>query len=252
MINVVSLLCPTRGRPAFAERLMESVARTAAQPKRVELLFYVDGDDPERAGYEAFAARLTQGPIALGRCTVFVGEPMSVSRSWNVLARQSVGDLLVMANDDQVYVDAGWDARLDAEVDAYPDGIFCMWFNDGINGGCHCAFPIVSRVWCETLGYFTPGIFEFLYNDTWVMDIAARVGRTHYIPDVLVEHRHFTAGKSEFDDTYRRHRTGASDGRAARDGARYAQAAAQREQAAVALREAIGRYEKSRVLVESL
>lgn len=252
MTNVISLLCPTRGRPAFAERLLESVARTAAQPGRVELLFYVDSDDPERAAYEAFAARLTQGPLALGRCTVFVGEPMSVSRSWNILARQCVGDLFVMANDDQVYVDAGWDTRLDREASAYPDGIFCMWFNDGINGVRHCAFPIVSRTWYETLGYFTPGIFEFLYNDTWVMDIAVRLGRTHYIPDVLVEHRHFTAGKSEFDDTYQRHRTGASDGRAARDGERYAQSVLQREHAAAALRKIIGQHGTSLALVAAL
>ena len=50
-----------------------------------------------------------------------------------------------------------------------------MWMDDRINRENHCAFPIVSRKWCETLGYFTPGVFHFGYNDTWVFDIAQRV-----------------------------------------------------------------------------
>ena len=45
----------------------------------------------------------------------------------------------------------------------------------------------------ETLGYFAPPYFEFGYNDTWIMDLAQRVGRLRYIPEVTIEHRHFTA-----------------------------------------------------------
>ena len=83
-----------------------------------------------------------------------------------------------------------------------------MWFNDGINGEKHCAFPIISKKWFHTVGHFTPGIFNFLYNDTWIFDIAKRIGRAHYIPHVTTEHLHFTTGKSEVDETTKRNRTG--------------------------------------------
>ena len=43
---VISLLCPTRQRPEMAHKYMESVLSTASQPQRVELLFYLDFNDP--------------------------------------------------------------------------------------------------------------------------------------------------------------------------------------------------------------
>ena len=93
-----------------------------------------------------------------------------------------------MATDAQLYGHEGWDTRLDAEILKFPDRIYCIWFNDGINGSGHCAFPIVSRRWYNTLGYFTPGIFDFLFNDTWIMAIAQLLGRVHYVDDVTVEY----------------------------------------------------------------
>jgi len=95
---------------------------------------------------------------------------------------------------------------IDMETTRFPDEVYCMWFNDGINGPNLCAFPIVSRTWYETLGYFTPDLFEYFYVDTWIMDIAKRAGRLHYIPHILVEHMHFTQAKSVYDDTYKRNR----------------------------------------------
>lgn len=212
-----SLLCPSRGRPDGVRQLVESVAATASVRGRIEVLVYIDSDDPELEGYRRTFAELASSGHGLGRVQAIIGPPRSVSVSWNDLAAASRADVLMMANDDQVYVDAGWDSRLDTCIAAYPDRIFCMWFNDGIAGEKHCAFPIVSRRWYDTLGYFTPGVFEFIANDTWIMDLGRRVGRLHYIGDVLVEHRHFSVGKSAFDATYRRHRKGEQEQRLARD-----------------------------------
>jgi FkbM family methyltransferase len=133
---------------------------------------------------------------------LLIGEPIGISKSWNELAARCQGDLLIMAADDQTYSDRGWDNRLDQEVEKFPDQIFCMWFNDGHWGEKLCTFPIVSRQWCLTLGYFTTGIFECLYDDLWIMDLAKRVDRLHYIPDVLTEHFHWSYGKAAIDTTY--------------------------------------------------
>ena len=106
-----------------------------------------------------------------------------------------LGDILIMGNDDQEYQTQYWDTTLEGEVNKYPDDIYCAWFEDKINGPKHCAFPIISRKWYDTVGYFAPGVFNFGYNDTWVYDIAKRVGRTHFIPDVVVEHKHFSKAR---------------------------------------------------------
>ena len=136
------------------------------------------------------------------------GESKSVSESWNDLYAKSVGDILIMGNDDLLYRTSLWDLRIEKESERFRDDIYCMWMDDKINDNRHCAFPIVSRKWCETLGYFAPGVFKFGYNDTWVYDIAKRIGRCHWVPSVVGEHMHFTQSKSQTDDTYKRNRVG--------------------------------------------
>jgi glycosyl transferase/beta-hydroxylase protein BlmF len=200
--KLISLLCPTRGRSSQAIRLALSVSNTAVHPERVEVLFYVDDNDPEQSKYlQEFKIRQSE-LNELGRCLLLVSEPIGVSKAWNELAARSQGDLLIMAADDQIYNDRGWDNRLDTEATKYADEIFCMWFNDGHWGEKLCTFPIVSRRWCLTLGYFTTGLFECLYDDLWIMDVAKRLGRLHYIPDVLTEHFHWSYGKAQIDATY--------------------------------------------------
>lgn len=202
MKQVISLLAPTRGRPEQALRLALSVLATAVNPRRVEVLFYVDLDDPEKSNYiDAFEQAKSQLEQFM-RCQLLMGEPIGISKAWNELAARSQGNLLIMAADDQTYNDAGWDDRLDQEIEKFPDQIFCMWFNDGHWGEKLCTFPIVSRKWCLTLGYFTTGLFECLYDDLWIMDLAKRLGRLHYISDVLTEHLHWSYGKAEIDATY--------------------------------------------------
>ncbi len=197
----ISVLCPTRGRPDMAVRMCESIISTAADADRVEVLLYVDEDDPALDQYlEQF--RYREGREFVRSCVLANGEPIGIARAWNHLARMAQGDVLIMGGDDQTYDDAGWDSRLDEEVAKYPDQIYCMWFNDGHWKDKLCTFPIVSRKWVDTLGYFVPPFFERIYLDTWLMDLAQRVGRLHYVPDVLTEHHHVSYGKGIYDSTY--------------------------------------------------
>ncbi|MFD5823959.1 aspartyl/asparaginyl beta-hydroxylase domain-containing protein [Lentzea sp. NPDC060358] len=206
----LSLLCPTRHRVANLAEFLRSVHRTAAAPGRVEVLCYVDEDDPALPEYEElFAqARLRYGGLA--RCVLHVGPSIGVAAAWNSLAEQATGDFLLMANDDQLYVDHGWDATLDrrvAELTAlHGDGVLCLYFdgNQYTDGGRD--FPIVSRSWYETLGYFVPTIFQQWEVEQWVFDLAERLERLFAVSGVFVEHRHYQDYKATFDLTYQRHR----------------------------------------------
>lgn len=164
-------------------------------PEDIEMYFYVDEDDPELKLYADWHL------VAPNQVHIHVGPAISVSKSWNSIADLCNGDILIMGNDDIVYRTQNWDNILIKRLSLYPDQIYCAWFDDGIDARNHCAFPIVSRKWYETLGYFTPGIFEFLYNDTWVFDIGKMVQRTLYIPEVYAEHEHFSTGKMQADET---------------------------------------------------
>ena len=195
----LALLCPTRGRPERAVDYVTSAFETASDPDRLECHFYVDSDDPRKSEYEIALAALTAKNVSL-----FVGPPFGVPRAINHLATETDADILMVGNDDQVYIDRGWDERLDIEAAKFPDGVFCIWFNDGWESENFCTFPILGRGWYNALGHLQSPIFEHFHTDSWIWMLAKSIDRAHYISDVHVEHRHWKAGHGEIDDTYER------------------------------------------------
>jgi len=215
---IKSILTPTRNRPANCERFIKSVYSSTKTRKNVEMLFYVDEDDPAIEAYKSLHWHAQKEYEGFKKIEFVFGNPMSVSKSWNILAERCEGDVLIMGNDDLVYQTDGWDEKLDQELDQYrADKVYVAWMNDGINGEKHCAFPIVSREWYECLGRFTPGCFNFGYNDTWIFEVGTMLERLHYIPFIHAEHLHFSVGKSEMDDTYAHNRTQAKGNLYAKD-----------------------------------
>ncbi|SES27076.1 Aspartyl/Asparaginyl beta-hydroxylase [Lentzea xinjiangensis] len=206
----LSLLCPTRNRVAGLAEFLRSVHRTAAAPGRVEVLCYVDDDDPALPEYRELFAHARQRYGALARCALHVGPSIGVAAAWNHLAEQAEGDFLMMANDDQLYVDHGWDVALDrrvAELTAlHGDSVLCLYFDAAQYPGGGRDFPIVSRAWYETLGYFVPTIFQQWEVEQWVFDLAERLERLFAVSGIFVEHRHYQDYKATFDQTYQRHR----------------------------------------------
>jgi len=194
-----SILTPSRNRPHRLKTFVDSVLDNAKYIDNIELLIYVDNDDSAIEQYKQMQ----------GYRNIFIifDKPISISKSWNTMAEQCKGDIMIMGNDDLEYRTMHWDILLLTELQKYPDQIYVAWMEDGINADKHCAFPIISRKWYQTLGYFTPGVFNFGYNDTWIYDIGKRVNRCHYIPHIKAEHMHFSANKSVYDDTYARNRT---------------------------------------------
>ena len=78
-------------------------------------------------------------------------------------------------------------------------------------------FPIVSRKWFNTLGYFTPGCFEFTFNDGWITDLGSRINRLHYVKKVKVPHLHADIGLAQKDKTWQKHRINIGSGVFKRD-----------------------------------
>ena len=238
---IKSILTPTRNRPNNCERFIKSVYNSARTRKNVEMLFYVDNDDPAITSYKSLDWHAQKEYEGFKNIKFIYGEPKSVSISWNDLAEECIGDVLIMGNDDLVYQTDGWDEKLDQELNIYKDdNIYVAWMNDNINFEKHCAFPIVSRQWYECLGRFTPGSFNFGYNDTWIFEVGKMLDRCHYIPFIKAEHLHFSTGKSEMDDTYARNRTQEKGNLYAKDQIIFNKTRATRQNDRDRLRELIG------------
>ena len=201
----ISVLLPTRSRPG---RFIESVVamlRLASRLERIELIVYVDEDDPDLAKYGVIREQLMVKFSNLNRLQFFLGPPIGTNRCVNMMAEAAEGDILFHASDDAVMRTQGWDDILDQRTqEAYPDGVYLTWFDDGLLGDKMPVHPIVGRAWKETLGFFLPCYFIHLNSDARLMDIATRVGRTLYIKEALYEHCHHGHGAAQIDATYER------------------------------------------------
>ena len=93
--------------------------------------------------------------------------------------------------DDLRYI-SYWDEILLNVTQQIKDNIYCCWFDDSTSRAEYCDFPMVSRQWYKILGYFTPEIFMFGYNDVWIYDMAKAIKRAFYIPEVKISHERGT------------------------------------------------------------
>lgn len=180
----------------MAKAMAESLVAKADSPERIELIFYVDENDPCVEQYREILAS-TKRMIAPER---------PISECYQRMFDFSDADVFFIANDDAIMQTKSWDSIVLERIADYPDGIFLAWFWDGIQGEKMACFPILSRRWIETLGYVVPPYFKTICADRWLTEIARKLGRCLYIPEVYFEHLHPSTGKRKQDDTYKRNR----------------------------------------------
>lgn len=187
---MISILCPTRGRPNNMRRLFESVYSTA-DSKDIEIIFYIDADDGPSIDMA----------LELGTSSI-VGPRIVLSEMWNRCYEMSRGGILMHCGDDIIFRSDSWDTLVLKAFDEVSDKILLVYGRDGLQDEGLGTHTFMHRKWAETVGYFVPPYFSSDYNDTWLNDVAIAIGRRKYIPEIYTEHMHPAAGKSEWDKTH--------------------------------------------------
>lgn len=180
MVDLISVLFPTRGRPRHVRELVESATRTSATGD-VEFVCYVDLDD------EVSVANLRDLAGEGHPVRTLIGPHMTMSNMWNPLAEAAVGQLLMFADDEAVFHTPGWDAAVTAEFERWPDRAVLVYGDDRCHGEVLAAYFFVHRVWLKIFGRLTPRQFTYGYADVWCFEVARAAGRTAYLPDVVIE-----------------------------------------------------------------
>lgn len=195
----ISLLLPTRGRPALVERLFRSIAETTAHPERVEVILYIDEDDTGSHHLDSKDVRVVR----------IVGPVISMGAYNSACLARARGDIIILANDDMVIRTPGWDNAI-AEADAdFADGIYLAYGNDLFKKRGLCTFPVLSRRTCELLVEPYPAAYQGAFIDVHLFDIFKRLqhagfSRVRYLDNMVFEHLHYRTGKAVFDETYKR------------------------------------------------
>jgi glycosyltransferase involved in cell wall biosynthesis len=196
---VISLLLPTRGRPALVQRLFDSIATSTANLDNIEVILYVDDDDVDSHALDSDRFKVDR----------IIGPPTTMGHYNSTCLARSRGEIVILANDDMVIRTPGWDERVAAVHAEYPDGVYLAYCNDLFKNRGWCTFPILSRRTCQLLGDPYPVIYRGAFIDTHLVDIFKRLehageNRIRYLSDVVFEHLHYRVGKAEFDATYRK------------------------------------------------
>lgn len=188
---MISLVVPSRRRPDRYKEMVESALDTANG--HLQFITRLDEDDESYKSYPHY------GPQIIARRGV-------LSDAWNDGARLADGDYIMMAADDLIFRTGGWDTLVEKAFQTLPDGIGLVHVNDGFQNERIATHPIITRQWYQTVTYLCPPYFTADYNDVWLHEVADAIGRRLYLPDVLVEHMHPDAGKSDFDIVYQEQR----------------------------------------------
>ena len=205
------ILVPSRGRPASVARLIAACQETCQA--RTALFFAFDNDDPWLGKY---MHEMSEAPFS----TAYIVGPRDTLAGWtNAMARMAVSEAGALASlgDDHVPLTPGWDKLLlDAITDHGGTGI--AYGNDLLQGQNLPTAPVISANVAAALGWFCEPSLAHMYVDNVWRDLGQGAGCLHYVPEVVIEHRHPQASKAGHDATY-----AGSESRMGQDGVAYQQ-----------------------------
>ena len=198
---LISLLVPSRGRPAGLLRMLQSAREHATHRRQIEAVVYLDEDDAHN--YLPFRERWVR-PV--------VGPRILLSETWNVCCREARGEILMHCGDDIVFRTPGWDAIVRETFALSQDKILLVHGDDvSPNTDALATHGFLHRRWAETVGYFVPPLFSSDWNDVWLTEVADMLGRRVKVP-IVTEHMHYSFGKAERDqNTIEREERGVRD-----------------------------------------
>lgn len=194
----ISLLLPTRGRPALLQRLFDSIVATTENLPALEVILYIDEDDLP-------SQQIEHPSLSLVKLIKRPGETMG--RMNQTCFEASRGRFVMLMNDDVIFRTKAWDVRTLDAFARFPDDIALVYGNDLHQRESVATLPILSRAVCDVLGGICPRDYLNVYIDVHLLDVfkkLAKLGhqRIAYLAEVIFEHMHHEVGKSSMDATY--------------------------------------------------
>lgn len=185
---------PSRGRPDSIARLLNAMSETCRGD--TTLVVGLDEDDPERGRYPV-------PPHPPGRWTVQVLPGLRRVVPWlNALAvpLTEFYDYIGHFGDDNVPRTVGWDLRVMDALGRTPFAFANDLYPGRGPGELACHVFTRSEV-IAALGYFGPPTLRHMYVDNVWTHWGQQCGIS-FLPEVVIEHMHYTAGKSLLDQSY--------------------------------------------------
>jgi hypothetical protein len=189
----ISLLHPSRGRPVKSFMNTSEWLNKASGKHDIEIICAVDIDDPTRREY---------GNHYKQDCYEFPSK--DVVQATNFAAKVATGDILVYLSDDFSAPD-NWDELIVREFENENRPLVlkvddCLQpFHTQI-----LTIPIMNRALYEKLGYFWHPGYKSMFVDCDLYWTALSIGAVKMCPHLKFPHHHYSNGKAQHDETYKR------------------------------------------------
>ncbi|MFE3202224.1 hypothetical protein [Embleya sp. NPDC059237] len=197
MTRDLLVLVPTRGRPHAVAELLD----TWHCGPSTDLLLGVDDDDPELPTYRALVDAHNEPAVILQ-----TGPRLRLGGTLNALATEHATHYRAIAfmGDDHRPRTIGWDTAFLAELDRLraEHGAGLVYGDDLLmRQRLPTAVALTSNI-VTTLGRMVPTGLIHLYLDNYWLDLGHALDAITWMPNVIVEHVHPSAGKAAWDDRY--------------------------------------------------
>lgn len=184
-----AVIIPTRGRGIkIRDRILESKVNSSSS----EFFLSVDHDDTSD-----YAWASVDGVGIVSGTNSCMNE--ALNRAAKKLCFQY--EFLTFMGDDHVARTKDWDLKLICAAEALGPASLA-YGNDLLAGESLPTAIMVDSKFVQRLGYMAPPVLRHMFLDDFWLEIGSRSKKLAYISDVVLEHLHFSVGKSESDATY--------------------------------------------------
>lgn len=180
------VILPTRGRPENAARCVDFLKENSSIS---DILIAIDDDQSDL--YPRIDDVIYE-----------VNPRLRMNGTLNLVASKYADkyESIFFLGDDHITRTKGWDEKLYEPIKARGYGL--SYGDDKFQGKNLATAVMMSTNIIKTLGFMAPPKLIHLYMDNFWMSLGQALDCINYVPEVVVEHMHFAAGKSEKDEQY--------------------------------------------------
>lgn len=185
-MNSNLVIIPARGRPDKAIAAFDALK---AHSKISDFMIGLDDDDAEN--YPEIEGVIRE-----------VNPRLRMNGTLNLLVNryETRYETITFMGDDHLVRTEGWDEKLYQPILERGYGI--SYGNDLFQGANLPTMVMMSTSISRILGFFAPPKLIHLYMDNFWKTFGQITNCLNYVPDAIIEHMHYMAGKSQVDAQY--------------------------------------------------
>jgi hypothetical protein len=183
---MISLICPSRGRP---QKSFETISSWISCAGNVELEVLIAVEHEEFLAYIEPYSKL---PLQIA---FFPGEYGSAVKAINEMAKHAKGNIMIVVSDDTACCSA-WGNRILKYTEGKRD--FVMKVRDGIQPQI-ITMPILDRAYYQRDGWIYHPRFSHAWSDRMFTDLAHKRKRV-ITKNIMFRHNHYSISKGKKRD----------------------------------------------------